>query len=64
MIRYDLHAWISQFWLSIPQYTQYNILVNKILVFTWKESDVIVFYQNLKQMASCLDIIANYSHVM
>lgn len=39
-------------------------MVNKSLGSICEDSAVIVFYQNLKQMASYVDIITNHNRIM
>lgn len=41
-------------------HTQYSILVKTS---TCEDSDVFVFYQNFRQMASFVDMITNHKHV-
>lgn len=54
----------SHFWLSIAQYTQNYILINKGLVSTSNDSDIIRFYQNFKRNVSLVDIVTNHKNIM
>ena len=51
-------------WFALPQHTQYKILVNKGLVSTCEDSDLIVFNQHFKWTTSYVNIITTPNHIV